>query len=161
MGTTVATNALLERKGEDIVMVVTKGFKDCLEIGNQSRPNIFDLAIRKPDVLYKKVVEIDERVTLEDYAEDPERTQSDAPVREKAGKDSELVKGLYDIEQLLKSRKTRFQAGEAGLQATRARAIQSYLYLTVKRKYKKIEASQMSALTSGFAASNGGRLVRL
>ena len=73
MGTTVATNALLERKGERIAMVVTKGFKDCLEIGNQSRPRIFDLAIRKPDVLYEKVIEIDERVTLEDYAEDPER----------------------------------------------------------------------------------------
>ena len=73
MGTTVATNALLERKGERIAMVVTKGFKDCLEIGNQSRPRIFDLAIRKPDVLYEKVIEIDERVTLEDYAEDPKR----------------------------------------------------------------------------------------
>ncbi|KAL9640268.1 MAG: hypothetical protein Q9164_000364, partial [Protoblastenia rupestris] len=73
MGTTVATNALLERKGERIAMVVTKGFKDCLAIGNQSRPKIFDLAIRKPDVLYESVIEIDERVTLEDYAEDPER----------------------------------------------------------------------------------------
>lgn len=73
MGTTVATNALLERKGERIALVVTKGFKDCLEIGNQSRPKIFDLAIKKPEVLYEKVIEIDERVTLEDYAEDPER----------------------------------------------------------------------------------------
>jgi 5-oxoprolinase (ATP-hydrolysing) len=93
MGTTVATNALLERKGEEIAMVVTKGFKDCLEIGNQSRPNIFDLAIRKPDVLYRQVVEIDERVTLEDYAEDPERTSTKAEGRETAGADSELVKG--------------------------------------------------------------------
>jgi 5-oxoprolinase (ATP-hydrolysing) len=73
MGTTVATNALLERKGERIAMIVTKGFKDCLEIGNQSRPKIFDLAIRKPEVLYEEVVEVDERVTLEDYAEDPAR----------------------------------------------------------------------------------------
>lgn len=94
MGTTVATNALLERKGEDIAMVVTKGFKDCLEIGNQSRPNIFDLAIRKPEVLYKKVVEIEERVTLEDYAEDPERTTTDVPSISEAAKDAELVKGL-------------------------------------------------------------------
>jgi 5-oxoprolinase (ATP-hydrolysing) len=73
MGTTVATNALLERKGEPCALVVTKGFKDCLEIGNQSRPNIFDLDIRKPEVLYQRVIEVDERVTLEDYAEDPER----------------------------------------------------------------------------------------
>lgn len=94
MGTTVATNALLERKGEDIAMVVTKGFKDCLEIGNQSRPNIFDLGIKKPDVLYKKVVEIDERVTLEDYAEDPERNNTKAKSVDEAGADEELVKGL-------------------------------------------------------------------
>jgi 5-oxoprolinase (ATP-hydrolysing) len=78
MGTTVATNALLERKGERIALVVTRGFRDCLAIGNQSRPRIFDLAIRKPDVLYEAVVEVDERVTLEDYAEDPERTVTPA-----------------------------------------------------------------------------------
>jgi len=91
MGTTVATNALLERKGERMAMVVTKGFKDCLDIGNQSRPKIFDLAIRKPEVLYEKVIEIDERVTLEDYAEDPERhvTKIDDTSAEKG-----LVKGL-------------------------------------------------------------------
>jgi 5-oxoprolinase (ATP-hydrolysing) len=94
MGTTVATNALLERKGEDIAMVVTKGFKDCLEIGNQSRPNIFALDIRKPEVLYKRVVEIDERVTLEDYAEDPERNQTEAKSIEEAGDSADLVKGL-------------------------------------------------------------------
>ncbi|KAF7505765.1 hypothetical protein GJ744_000436 [Endocarpon pusillum] len=91
MGTTVATNALLERKGEKMAMVVTKGFKDCLEIGNQSRPKIFDLAIRRPDVLYHKVIEIDERVTLEDYAEDPERNITKV---EPGANDSELVRGL-------------------------------------------------------------------
>ncbi|KAJ9156695.1 5-oxoprolinase (ATP-hydrolyzing) [Pleurostoma richardsiae] len=96
MGTTVATNALLERKGEKIVMVVTKGFKDCLAIGNQSRPKIFDLAIHKPDVLYSDVVEIDERVTLEDYAEDPTRHVTKAEVKAgsaEAGK-ADLVMGL-------------------------------------------------------------------
>ncbi|KAI1107148.1 Hydantoinase B/oxoprolinase-domain-containing protein [Jackrogersella minutella] len=81
MGTTVATNALLERKGEKMALVVTKGFRDCLVIGNQSRPKIFDLAIKKPDVLYEDVVEIDERVTLEDYAEDPERKISKVEAR--------------------------------------------------------------------------------
>lgn len=94
MGTTVATNALLERKGERIAMVVTKGFKDCLEIGNQSRPRIFDLAIRKPDVLYEDVVEIDERVTLEDYAEDPERHITETEPGDKSKPDAELVRGL-------------------------------------------------------------------
>ncbi len=94
MGTTVATNALLERKGEDIALIVTKGFKDCLAIGNQSRPDIFALDIQKPGVLYKTVVEIDERVTLEDYAEDPERTQTKAQGFQEASENAELVKGL-------------------------------------------------------------------
>lgn len=94
MGTTVATNALLERKGEKIAMIVTKGFKDCLEIGNQARPKIFDLAISKPEVLYQKVVEIDERVTLEDYAEDPERHTTSTVERAQSKVDDELVRGL-------------------------------------------------------------------
>lgn len=94
MGTTVATNALLERKGERIAMVVTKGFKDCLAIGNQTRPKIFDLAIRKPDVLYEEVVEIDERVTLEDYAEDPERKQTPTDPRSESHLNAEIVRGL-------------------------------------------------------------------
>ena len=94
MGTTVATNALLERKGEKIAMVVTKGFKDCLEIGNQSRPKIFDLAINKPEVLYQNVVEIDERVTLEDYAEDPQRITTKTEPRDKLSPGSDLVRGI-------------------------------------------------------------------
>ncbi|SPQ22259.1 3f01b0be-7eaf-4600-ba7a-95d4895fda7c [Thermothielavioides terrestris] len=96
MGTTVATNALLQRKGEPIALVVTKGFGDCLVIGNQSRPRIFDLAIRKPDVLYSAVVEVDERVTLEDYAEDPERrvTRVDVKVGSPEAASAELVMGL-------------------------------------------------------------------
>ncbi|PHH64139.1 hypothetical protein CDD81_5014 [Ophiocordyceps australis] len=96
MGTTVATNALLERKGERIALVVTAGFRDCLTIGNQSRPRIFDLAIRKPDVLYESVVEIDERVTLEDYAEDPHGTitQAEANVDSPEAQFHSLVRGL-------------------------------------------------------------------
>jgi 5-oxoprolinase (ATP-hydrolysing) len=94
MGTTVATNALLERKGERVALVVTKGFKDCLEIGNQSRPKIFDLAIRKPDVLYEKVIEVDERVTLEDYAEDPQRHSTEVEPRSSENGYRDLVRGL-------------------------------------------------------------------
>lgn len=62
MGTTVATNALLERKGERIALLITKGFKDLLYIGNQTRPRIFDFNIQIPEVLYEEVVEVDERV---------------------------------------------------------------------------------------------------
>lgn len=64
LSTTVATNALLERKGQDHALVITKGFRDLLEIGNQTRPRIFDLNIKRALPLYSKVVEVDERVTL-------------------------------------------------------------------------------------------------
>jgi 5-oxoprolinase (ATP-hydrolysing) len=75
MGTTVATNALLERKGSKCALLITKGYGDLMVIGDQSRPNLFDLNVRKPGELYEKVVEVDERVTLESFAEDPlERT---------------------------------------------------------------------------------------
>lgn len=94
MGTTVATNALLERKGEKVALVVSKGFKDCLEIGNQSRPRIFDLAIKRPDVLYEEVIEVDERVTLEDYAEDPKRNTTTTTFREQTRAEDDVVRGL-------------------------------------------------------------------
>ncbi|MFK4825008.1 hydantoinase B/oxoprolinase family protein [Paenochrobactrum sp. BZR 588] len=62
MGTTVATNALLERKGEKLALVTTKGFRDALRIGYQERKNIFATEIIKPEALYDQVVEIDERI---------------------------------------------------------------------------------------------------
>lgn len=62
MGTTVGTNALLERKGEPMALLISKGFKDCLRIAYQNRPDIFALHIQMPDLLYQTVIEIDERV---------------------------------------------------------------------------------------------------
>ena len=63
MGTTVATNALLERKGDRVVLAITQGFKDALRIGYQNRPDIFALQIVLPEMLYEEVVEIEERYT--------------------------------------------------------------------------------------------------
>jgi 5-oxoprolinase (ATP-hydrolysing) len=65
MGTTVATNALLERKGERVLLVVTRGFHDALRIAYQNRPRLFDLEIVLPDLLYGEVVEIDERLAAD------------------------------------------------------------------------------------------------
>ncbi len=62
MGTTVATNALLERKGEPTALVTTRGFRDVLRIAYQNRPRLFDLDIALPEALYERVVEVDERV---------------------------------------------------------------------------------------------------
>ena len=62
MGTTVATNALLEREGEDTLLVTTRGFRDQLRIGYQTRPDLFALHIQLPEMLYCDVLEIDERI---------------------------------------------------------------------------------------------------
>ncbi|MGF9693801.1 hydantoinase B/oxoprolinase family protein [Rhizobium sp. 0TCS1.26] len=69
MGTTVATNALLERKGEKTLLVTTKGFRDALAIGYQARADIFAKKIIKPELLYSAVVEVDERVRADGTVE--------------------------------------------------------------------------------------------
>jgi 5-oxoprolinase (ATP-hydrolysing) len=69
MGTTVATNALLERKGDRTLLLITKGFRDALKIGYQARPKIFARQIIKPDMLYERVAEVDERVRADGTVE--------------------------------------------------------------------------------------------
>src|SRR5216684_3294327 len=69
MGTTVATNALLERKGERTLLLITKGFRDALKIGYQARPKIFARHIIKPEMLYERVVEVAERVRADGTVE--------------------------------------------------------------------------------------------
>jgi len=71
VGTTLATNALLERKGTPVALFITQGFEDLLEIGNQARPEIFSLAIHKPEVLYEKVVSVRERINARGEVEIP------------------------------------------------------------------------------------------
>jgi 5-oxoprolinase (ATP-hydrolysing) len=80
MGTTVATNALLERRGDRTLLLVTRGFRDALEIGYQARPDIFAKRIVKPEMLYERVVEADERVRADGIVErtpDPEAIRRD------------------------------------------------------------------------------------
>ncbi|MET0630622.1 MAG: hydantoinase B/oxoprolinase family protein, partial [Xanthobacteraceae bacterium] len=69
MGTTVATNALLERKGERTLLLITRGFRDALRIGYQARPKIFAKHIIKPQMLYERVAEVDERVRADGTVE--------------------------------------------------------------------------------------------
>src|SRR5512141_3209373 len=69
MGTTVATNALLERKGDRVHLLISKGFRDALKIGYQARPKIFARHIIKPDMLYERVAEVDERVRADGTVE--------------------------------------------------------------------------------------------
>ena len=65
MGTTVATNALLERKGERTLLVVTRGFRDALRIAYQNRPRIFAREIELPELLHERVIEVDERIAAD------------------------------------------------------------------------------------------------
>ncbi|MFN0264306.1 hydantoinase B/oxoprolinase family protein [Tepidamorphus sp. 3E244] len=82
MGTTVATNALLERKGDRTLLVTTRGFRDALKIGYQARPHIFAKEIIKPDMLFETVHEVDERVLADGTVEkDLDRAQAEAGMR--------------------------------------------------------------------------------
>src|SRR5882762_564391 len=114
-------------------------------------------------------LEDEEETEEEPESEDSQRKRRkilEVPAREvlriaRENRMAEFKQGLDDLEKHIKSRKTLFEAGDNGLQATRARAIQSYMHLIVRKGHKKIKASEMSALTSGFAARTGGRLIRL
>ncbi|MCB1382333.1 MAG: hydantoinase B/oxoprolinase family protein [Notoacmeibacter sp.] len=79
MGTTVATNALLERKGDRVALLVTKGFRDALRIAYQARPDIFAKEIILPEQLYERVIEVDERVLADGRVE---AALAPAPVEE-------------------------------------------------------------------------------
>lgn len=101
MGTTVATNALLEREGARMALITTQGFGDLLEIGNQARPDIFDLSCKTPSLLYEEVVEVKERVLLQEFCSPELLKQS--PMKEmprKVGvtKESVLVENVPDLE---------------------------------------------------------------
>lgn len=88
MGTTVATNALLERKGDNTALIITKGFADMLKIGYQARPDIFAKEIILPDQLYNRVIEVDERVLADgtvESAPDEARVRQDLASLYEAG----------------------------------------------------------------------------
>jgi len=109
MGTTVATNALLERKGEPTLLVVTRGFRDVLRIGVQARPDIFARRIVKPPVLYDAVLEVDERVLADGAIDRP--LDLDAA---REGLEAHRARGLHAVAIAL-MHGYRFPAHEAAL----------------------------------------------
>ncbi|XP_022818304.1 5-oxoprolinase [Spodoptera litura] len=115
MGTTVATNALLERKGAKMALIINKGFKDLMYIGNQARPHIFQLDIKRPGVLYTEVIEVDCRVipALED------RCQMD-----KSGKNWKEVVGTTG-EKMLVVKDLEEEKVKKDLQALKQKGIES------------------------------------
>ena len=94
MGTTVATNALLERRGDRTLLVITKGFRDALRIAYQARPDIFAKEIILPEQLYERVIEIDERVRTDgtiEVAPDADRIRAALVEAKKDGIDAVAI----------------------------------------------------------------------
>lgn len=124
MGTTVATNALLERKGARSALLTTKGFRDLLRIGDQSRPNIFDLTMARPGVLPEAVVEIDERIIPCHPLSDKDCFSGSRLVEGVTGEKFRVVKEL-DIE---KVRPELESLKEKGYQSLSVALVHSYAY---------------------------------
>ncbi|KAH8435126.1 5-oxoprolinase [Aspergillus melleus] len=124
MGTTVATNALLERKGARSALLTTKGFRDLLHIGDQSRPNIFDLSMARPGVLPEGVVEINERVLPIHAAADKDCFSSSRVVEGVTGEKFRVVQEL-DAEEV----RTELQRlKEQGYQSLSVALVHSFAY---------------------------------
>jgi len=130
MGTTVGTNALLERKGAKTALVTTRGFGDLLAIGNQARPDIFDLAIERPGSLYERVVEVDERVRVVGDGE----TVSGRSAVGSTGETVEILRPL-DVESL----RVRFQALlDEGIRSISVVLLHSYTFAEHERAIGKL-----------------------
>lgn len=124
MGTTVATNALLERKGARSALLTTKGFRDLLHIGDQSRPNIFDLSMARPGVLPEGVVEINERVIPIHAAADKDCFSSSRVVEGVTGEKFRVVQEL-DAEEV----RTELQRlKDQGYQSLSVALVHSFAY---------------------------------
>ncbi|MGR3503491.1 hydantoinase B/oxoprolinase family protein [Pseudaestuariivita sp.] len=98
MGTTVATNALLERKGERVLLLITEGLTDLLKIGYQTRPKLFDLEIKRPDLLYEQVAPLPERLDADGNvltALDEDRTRAALQDAFDAGIRAVAIAGLH------------------------------------------------------------------
>lgn len=129
MGTTVATNALLERKGDRVAFIVTKGFGDILRIGQQARPSIFDLSVSKLGLLYEDVIEIDERVTIEGYSEnnEPETFDVEGDDQLVVGISGEVIRVLKTPEED-KIRQALLKVWESGIKSLAISLLHSFTY---------------------------------
>ncbi|KAJ4167506.1 hypothetical protein NW754_011323 [Fusarium falciforme] len=162
MGTTVGTNALLERKGTRHAFVVTKGFRDLIEIGHQSRPKLFALDHRKPETLYDVVVEINERITVEGFEEGPDRL--DIPDEEIA---PTLVEGLTgDVLRIIKPldhdevRSKLVAIKQRGIGALAICFAHSYLYPRHEEEVAKI-AVELGFTHVSTSSSVGAKMIKM
>jgi 5-oxoprolinase (ATP-hydrolysing) len=148
MGTTVATNALLERKGARSVLFTTKGFRDLLKIGDQSRPAIFDLSAARPGVLPEGVVEVNERVVPCHPAADEECFAGARVVEGITGEKFRVVQEL-DLDQV---RSELLRLKEQGYQSLSVALVHSFAYPEHERQIGEL-AEQM-----GFSVTLSSKL---
>ncbi|KAK6949159.1 hypothetical protein Daesc_009233 [Daldinia eschscholtzii] len=163
MGTTVATNALLERKGTRHAFVVNQGFGDLLEIGYQSRPKLFELGIKKPELLYETVVEVSERITVEEFDEDVTR-DSRPPLQEIPGV---LVKGITgDILRIVRPlnetevREKLAKIKAEGIETLAICLAHSYLYPNHENRIAEI-AKEMGFTHISTSSSVGANMIKM
>ncbi|HEY8518490.1 MAG TPA: hydantoinase B/oxoprolinase family protein [Gammaproteobacteria bacterium] len=119
MGTTVATNALLERRGEPTLLVITRGFADAIRIGTQQRPEIFALDIRLPEMLYVATVEAHERISAQGEVLEPldeARLAADLEAARRSGLASVAIVLLHGYRYPEHERRAAAIAREAGFE---------------------------------------------
>ncbi|PYH87475.1 putative 5-oxoprolinase [Aspergillus ellipticus CBS 707.79] len=130
IGTTIATNALLQGKGERFAFVATQGFKDVCIIGDQTRPKLFDLKVRKATPLHDTAVEIDERVTVEDFDLNPFPMDKTAELTDPAlvrTTSGEVIRILHPLD-LTAARETLLKLHAEGYTSLAIAFMHSYLF---------------------------------
>ncbi|KAH9888204.1 Hydantoinase B/oxoprolinase-domain-containing protein [Xylariomycetidae sp. FL2044] len=163
MGTTVATNALLERKGTRHAFMVTQGFRDLLDISYQSRPKLFALGIRKPELLYDEVVEVSERLTVEEFDEDVNK-ETRPPLQEIPGV---LIKGTTgDMLRVIRPldedevRQKLAALREKGIDTLAVCLVHSYLYPNHELRIAEI-AREMGFTHVSTSSSVGANMIKM
>ncbi|MGI5351020.1 hydantoinase B/oxoprolinase family protein [Streptomyces sp. CA-250714] len=174
MGTTVATNALLERKGEPAVLITTRGFRDALTIAYQNRPRIFDRHIVLPEALYDRVAELPERMGVDGTVVEPldrEATARALQEARRAGFRSAAVVLLHAYRHPAHEREVARLAHEAGFsQVSCSHEVSPLIKLVsrgdttvvdaylspVLRRYVDEVARELSGVRLMFMQSNGG-----
>ncbi len=174
MGTTVATNALLERKGDRVVLIVNTGFADALRIGNQARPRLFDLAITLPTMLYERVAEVRGRTGVDGHEIEPldEEAARDILAKAKAdGIDACAILLMHAWKYPQQEQRLAELARQAGFsQVSASHAVSPLLRLVprgdttvvdaylspILRRYVDRVAAELAGTRLYFMQSNGG-----
>ncbi len=161
MGTTVATNALLEHKGERTLLVITKGFADALRIGYQNRPKLFARHIVLPEQLYERVVEVDERVTSEGdvlRAPDPTQVRADLAAAHASGIGAAAIVLLHGYRHPAHERMVEEIARAVGFAQVSASHTVSPLMKIVSRGDTTVVDAYLSPILSRYVAEVAGEL---